>query len=84
MNQLVEYWSENLKTDSDAKFEKHYTLNINDISPQVSWGTNPGMTCDVTANIPTPEEYSKGDPNQKKAAENALQYMDLNGWNSNY
>ncbi|MDH3834996.1 MAG: 3-isopropylmalate dehydratase large subunit, partial [Nitrosopumilus sp.] len=75
--QLVEYWAENLKTDSDAKFEKSYTLHIDDISPQVSWGTNPGMTCDVTENIPTPEEYSKGDPNQKKGAENALQYMDL-------
>jgi 3-isopropylmalate/(R)-2-methylmalate dehydratase large subunit len=77
--QLVQSWTENLKTDSDAKFEKSYTLHIDDISPQVSWGTNPGMTCDVTENIPTPEEYSKGDPNQKKGAENALQYMDLKG-----
>lgn len=75
--QLVEYWTENLKTDSDAKFEKSYTLHIDDISPQVSWGTNPGMTCNVTDNIPTPEEYSKGDTNQQKGAENALQYMDL-------
>ena len=75
--QLVEYWTENLKTDSDAKFEKSYTLHIDDISPQVSWGTNPGMTCDVTECIPTPEEYSKGNINQRKGAENALQYMNL-------
>ena len=75
--QLVEYWTENLKTDSDAKFEKSYTLHIDDISPQVSWGTNPGMTCDVTECIPTPEEFSKGNPNQRKGAENALQYMNL-------
>ncbi len=74
---LVEYWRENLKTDSDAKFEKQYTLHIDNIAPQVSWGTNPGMTCDVTDSIPSPEEYSKGDQNQKKGAQKALEYMDL-------
>jgi len=74
---LVDNWKEHLKTDSDAKFEKQFTLNINDIAPQVSWGTNPGMTCDVTESIPFPDEFSKGDPNQKKGAEKALDYMDL-------
>lgn len=75
--QLVDYWSETLKTDSDAKFAKSYMLNAENIAPQVSWGTNPGMTCDVTESIPTPDEFSKGDSNQKKGAENALKYMDL-------
>ncbi len=74
---LVDNWKENLKTDNDAKFEKQFTLKINDIAPQVSWGTNPGMTCDVTESIPTPDEFSKGDANQKKGAEKALDYMDL-------
>ncbi len=74
---LIGYWRENLKSDSDAKFSKTYTLNIDNIAPQVSWGTNPGMTCDVTASIPTPEDYSKGDLNQKHAAEKALEYMNL-------
>ncbi len=74
---LVDSWKEHLKTDSDAKFEKRFTLSINNIAPQVSWGTNPGMTCDVTESIPSPDEFSKGDPNQKKSAEKALDYMDL-------
>ncbi len=74
---LVKYWKENLKTDPDAKFDKTFTLHIDNIAPQVSWGTNPGMTCDVTESIPSSEDYSKGDPNQKKAAEKALEYMDL-------
>ncbi len=74
---LVDYWREHLKTDSDAKFEKQYTLHIDDIAPQVSWGTNPGMTCDVTESIPSPDEFSKGESNQKKGAEKALDYMDL-------
>ena len=74
---LVDSWKENLKTDFDAEFEKQFILNADDIVPQVSWGTNPGMTCDVTEKIPSPEEFSKGDPNQKKGAEKALDYMDL-------
>ncbi|MGI9566624.1 MAG: 3-isopropylmalate dehydratase large subunit [Nitrosopumilus sp.] len=74
---LVDFWKENLTTDNDAIFDKQFTLHIDDIAPQVSWGTNPGMTCDVTESIPSPEEFSKGDPNQKKGAEKALEYMDL-------
>ncbi len=74
---LVEYWQENLKTDSDAKFDKTFTLRIDNIAPQVSWGTNPSMTCDVTESVPFPEDYSKGDQNQKKSVERALEYMDL-------
>jgi len=35
------------------------------------------MTCDVTEHVPFPEDYSKGDQNQKKSAERALEYMDL-------
>jgi 3-isopropylmalate/(R)-2-methylmalate dehydratase large subunit len=74
---LVDSWRENLKTDSDAKFEKEFTLHIDDIAPQVSWGTNPGMTCNVTDSIPSPDEFSNGDSNQKKGAQKALEYMDL-------
>jgi 3-isopropylmalate/(R)-2-methylmalate dehydratase large subunit len=74
---LVDSWKENLKTDSDAKFDKEFTLHIDDIAPQVSWGTNPGMTCNVTDSIPSPDEFSNGDSNQKKGAEKALEYMAL-------
>ena len=69
---LVDYWKENLKTDSDAKFEKQFTLQIDDIAPQVSWGTNPGMTCDVTDSVPSPDDFAKGDPNQKKVQKKHL------------
>ena len=57
---------DDLKTDSDATFDKQFILDINDITPQVSWGTNPGMTCDVDEPIPSPDEFSNGDPNQKE------------------
>ena len=74
---LVDSWKDHLKTDGDAKFEKEFTLHIDDIAPQVSWGTNPGMTCNVTDSIPSPDEFSNGDSNQKRGAEKALEYMAL-------
>ena len=76
-DELVNNWKENLKTDSTAKFDKNFSLQIDSLAPQVSWGTNPAMTNDVTESIPYPEEYANGDPNEKKAAESALQYMNL-------
>lgn len=74
---LVQIWKSELQSDSDAKFEKTFTLHIDDIEPQVSWGTNPGMTVNVTDTIPFPEDYAKGNEGQKKGAEQALKYMDL-------
>lgn len=76
-DELVEYWKENLKTDSNARFDKSFTLHADDIAPQVSWGTNPAMTIDVSDMIPFPEEYAKGNLEEEKAATKALQYMGL-------
>jgi len=76
-DELVNYWRENLKSDAGAHFDKSFTLYVDKISPQVSWGTNPAMTTDVTGTVPFPEEYSKGNVDEEKAALKALQYMDL-------
>jgi len=76
-DELVNYWRENLKSDADAHFDKSFTLHADKISPQVSWGTNPAMTTDVTGTVPSPKEYSKGNPDEEKAALKALQYMNL-------
>ena len=75
--ELVSLWKDELKSDPNAKFEKSFRLNIDDIAPQVSWGTNPSMTTDVTDSVPSPEEFANGDKTQEKSAENALRYMDL-------
>jgi len=75
--ELVEQWGENLKTDTNAKFDKSFTINAQEIAPQVSWGTNPSMVSDVTEEIPSPEEFAKGDLSQQKGVIKALEYMDL-------
>lgn len=74
--ELVSEWRENLKTDPNVKFDKSFTLDAKTLAPQVSWGTNPAMVCDVTEKIPFPEEFTK-DLSQQKGVEKALQYMEL-------
>jgi 3-isopropylmalate/(R)-2-methylmalate dehydratase large subunit len=76
-DECVDYWREHLKTDSGSKFDKSFTLSAENIAPQVSWGTNPAMTSDVTERIPFADEYGKGNPEEEKGVEKALQYMDL-------
>jgi 3-isopropylmalate/(R)-2-methylmalate dehydratase large subunit len=76
-DECVNFWRENLKTESGAKFDKSFTLGAENIVPQVSWGTNPAMTVDVTGKIPFPDEYGKGNPEEEKGAAKALQYMGL-------
>jgi 3-isopropylmalate/(R)-2-methylmalate dehydratase large subunit len=73
---LVEDWRETLVTDSNAKFEKSFTINASDIEPQVSWGTNPAMVCNISDKIPYPEEFAR-ESGAQKGAEKALEYMNL-------
>jgi len=70
----VESWRD-LKTDEGATFDRTVELDASSMAPQVSWGTNPGMVTDVTGYVPDPAIIS--DPNSKKAAKSALDYMGL-------
>src|ERR671912_90495 len=71
---MVTYWKENLKTDNNSIFDKKVEVNISNLSPQVSWGTNPSMVVDVTGIIPYADEYAMGNEDEKKAAIRALEY----------
>ena len=73
---LIDDWKY-LKSDASAKYDKSFSLNVDDIVPQVTWGTNPSMTVDVTSTIPDPDEYAKGNEEEKKSAIRALAYMNL-------
>jgi 3-isopropylmalate/(R)-2-methylmalate dehydratase large subunit len=74
---MVTYWKENLKTDNNSIFDKKVEIDISNLSPQVSWGTNPSMVVDVTGIIPYADEYAMGNEDEKKAATRALEYMNL-------
>jgi 3-isopropylmalate/(R)-2-methylmalate dehydratase large subunit len=70
----VEYWK-TLPTDAGAKFDAEVFLDANTLDPFVTWGTNPGQGVSLLDVVPSPEDFS--DPNDKAAAERALEYMDL-------
>jgi 3-isopropylmalate/(R)-2-methylmalate dehydratase large subunit len=74
---MVTYWKEDLKTDNNASFDKKVEVNISNLSPQVSWGTNPSMVVDVTGIIPYADEYAMGNEDEKRAVTRALEYMNL-------
>jgi 3-isopropylmalate/(R)-2-methylmalate dehydratase large subunit len=62
-------------TDEGAVFGKEVVLDAAEITPFVTWGTNPGQGAPLSANVPDPAEIA--DPVERAAAENALKYMDL-------
>lgn len=68
------YWK-TLNSDPDAKFDKEISLNADELSPFVTWGTNPGQGVPLNSSVPNPESFS--DEQERRAAENALSYMDL-------
>lgn len=70
----VEYWK-SLPTDDGAVFDAEVFLDANTLDPFVTWGTNPGQG--VSLNESVPELASIADPNERAAAERALEYMDL-------
>jgi 3-isopropylmalate/(R)-2-methylmalate dehydratase large subunit len=63
----LDEWRE-LRTDDGAEFDKDVTIDASELSPQVTWGTNPGMVVDVTGAVPEPDGDSE---------ERALEYMAL-------
>ncbi|KOY61150.1 3-isopropylmalate dehydratase large subunit [Photorhabdus heterorhabditis] len=72
--QAVAYWK-TLKSDPNAQYDTTVTINAEEISPQVTWGTNPGQVIAIDQAIPAPESFI--DPVERASAEKALAYMDL-------
>ena len=70
----VEDWRQ-LASDPGATYDTHVVVDVDDLVPQVTWGTNPGMVVPVTGSVPDPTTYDSAD--DRAAAERALAYMDL-------
>ncbi len=67
-------WQE-LTTDADAKFDRSMDLNVSDLEPMVTYGTNPGMGGPVTGCVPKPTDMEHLQQRQDLAQ--ALDYMGL-------
>jgi 3-isopropylmalate/(R)-2-methylmalate dehydratase large subunit len=72
----VAQWS-TLVTDEDATFDKEIVLDAAEVTPFVTWGTNPGQGVPLGGAVPSPEEFE--DESDRVAAERALEYMGLTG-----
>jgi 3-isopropylmalate/(R)-2-methylmalate dehydratase large subunit len=70
----VEYWR-TLVSDPDARFDEEVDLDATQLTPFVTWGTNPGQGVPLGAAVPDPETFST--EYERVAARKALQYMDL-------
>ena len=70
----VAYWK-TLPSDPGATYDTEVTLDVNDIDPQVTWGTSPEDVVPITGVVPDPKDA----PNADKAAsiKRALEYMGL-------
>ncbi|GAA3594893.1 3-isopropylmalate dehydratase large subunit [Klugiella xanthotipulae] len=73
-DEAVAYWK-TLPTDEGAVFDAEVFLDATDLEPFVTWGTNPGQGVLLSEPVPHPAEMS--DPNERAAAERALEYMGL-------
>ena len=73
-DRAISYW-QSLATDPGATYDRTVTLDASRLSPQVTWGTNPGQVTGVDGRIPDPDQFT--DPVEREMAKKALAYMGL-------
>lgn len=73
-DEAVEYWK-TLRTDEDAVYDKTVEIDVSNLAPQVTWGTNPGQVMGVNERVPVPADMT--DPVERAGAEAALRYTEL-------
>jgi 3-isopropylmalate/(R)-2-methylmalate dehydratase large subunit len=67
-------WRE-LPSDDGATFDRSIALDASELTPMVTWGTNPGMGFPITSVVPDPGDMA--DASQRDSLRAALDYMAL-------
>ncbi len=70
----VAYWR-TLPSDPGATYDHTVVLDANELTPMITYGTNPGMGMPITGYVPDPANAA--DPSQRMALDKALRYMGL-------
>src|SRR6476469_2959595 len=70
----VAHWN-TLVTDADATFDEEIVLDASEMTPFVTWGTNPGQGVPLGGSVPDPASFE--DSGDRIGAEKALEYMAL-------
>jgi 3-isopropylmalate/(R)-2-methylmalate dehydratase large subunit len=64
-----------LPSDPDAEYDREITIDVNNLAPMLTYGTNPGMGAPLGSSVPDPQ--SESDEARRESLEKALTYMDL-------
>ncbi len=70
----VSRW-EALASDPGARYDATVLLDAAALAPQVTWGTSPGMTAEITERVPDPADAAN--EAERTSYARALEYMDL-------
>jgi 3-isopropylmalate/(R)-2-methylmalate dehydratase large subunit len=70
----VAYWA-GLASDQGAEYDTYLELDVEGLTPFVTWGTNPGQAVPLGGTVPDPATV--GDADAQEAARLALEYMRL-------
>nr|EES52471.1 MAG: 3-isopropylmalate dehydratase, large subunit [Leptospirillum ferrodiazotrophum] len=73
-DKAVASWKE-LPSDPGASYDKTVLVDVSALSPQVTWGTNPGQVVGVDGRVPDPDSFA--DAVVRDSARKALAYMGL-------
>jgi 3-isopropylmalate/(R)-2-methylmalate dehydratase large subunit len=68
----LKYWH-SLPTDEGATYDSTVLLDISNLEPMLTFGTNPGMGLPVTGRIPDPSRISNA--SDRQTLEKSLRYM---------
>jgi 3-isopropylmalate/(R)-2-methylmalate dehydratase large subunit len=74
LEEAIAKWR-SLRSDDGAGYDSDVVVDAAALSPQVTWGTTPGMVVPVSASVPSPEDFDS--PADREATERALHYMGL-------
>jgi 3-isopropylmalate/(R)-2-methylmalate dehydratase large subunit len=64
-----------LRTDAGATFDAEVVIDAAELTPYVTWGTNPGQSVPLHETVPDPGSF--GDEDEIDGARRALDYMGL-------
>ena len=64
-----------LPSDEGAIYDEYVTLDVAELQPMITFGTNPGMGMPINAAVPDP--LDEADVGKRDSLEKALSYMDI-------
>ena len=73
LDEALKYWK-SLYSDEDAFFDKSVKINVEEMEPNVTWGTSPGMVVGVNGEVP---DYDSSKIYSNDDIRAALDYMGL-------